>query len=275
MEVIYLTHATELKDVEPHVMAIGFFDGVHLGHQALFKKTKKIAAELGVKSSALTFSPHPEEIIKGDVNKKYLTPLKEKIRKISECQLDKLYVMKFDKPFASLPPTNFIDKYIGGMNVKHVVVGFDFTFGFKAAGDVDLLCKLSKEKEYEVTVVPKITYQNEKISSTLIRNLLAEGNVELIPYILGNHYQIKATLQTLGTAEDAFTVTMLDPYMLPKHGTYEVNIYENGHVHDGELVHAIDGQMTLYAKDLKCRNVEQSIVFLSRLKVKETVLVSS
>ena len=275
MEVIYLTHATELKDVEPHVMAIGFFDGVHLGHQALFKKTKKIAAELGVKSSALTFSPHPDEVIKGDVNRKYLTPLKEKIRKISECQLDKLYVMKFDKPFASLPPIDFIDQYIVNMNVKHVVVGFDFTFGFKAEGDAPLLRAQAVEKGFQVTVVPKITFQNEKISSTLIRKLLAEGNVELIPYILGVHYEIKATLQQLAENEDHYAVTTTAPYILPKHGKYKVNIYENENVFEGELVYSSDGKVTLYAKGLNCQNVEQRIAFLSRLKVKETVLVSS
>src|SRR5690625_811943 len=125
MEVIYLNHLSKLDGIKDHVMAIGFFDGVHLGHQQLLQTANRLAKTKGIESSALTFSPHPDEVIKGDKNRKYLTPLQEKIAKIAACGIEKLYVMNFDKHFASLPPTDFMEKYIVSMNAKHVVVGFD------------------------------------------------------------------------------------------------------------------------------------------------------
>src|SRR5699024_206983 len=160
MEVFYLTHSSELKNLESHVMAIGFFDGVHLGHQALFQHAKDKAAEQQMKCSAFTFSPHPDEIIKRDSDIRYLTPLEEKIDKIRKCGVDQLFVMNFDKAFASLPPLDFIEKFIAGMNVKHVVVGFDFTFGFKAEGNTTLLAEESNKGKFGLTVVPKKVYRN-------------------------------------------------------------------------------------------------------------------
>lgn len=274
MEVIYLTHESEIKNYDPQVMAIGFFDGVHLGHQTLFQKTKEIAAELGVKSAALTFSPHPDEVLKGDDNKKYLTPLKEKIQRISRYELDKLYVMKFDRQFASLPPQTFIDQYIIGMNVEHVVVGFDFTFGYKAKGSARFLQEQAKKKCFQVTVVPKITFMDEKISSTLIRKLLLEGNVELIPYILGNHYEFIAKLRKLDKNEGYYTVHTIDKFLLPKSGQYTVSVETNKGTIQGNMIVSENHELVLQIKEPICITGEQRIAFISKLIVKETVLVS-
>src|SRR5690625_3609027 len=120
MEIQYLTSAHHLKVCEPHVMAIGFFDGVHLGHQQLFTKARIVAQELDIKSSVFTFSSHPNEVINGEQNRKYITPLREKMKKIATCGIDKAYVMEFDQSLASLLPFDFIKKYIIDMNVCHV-----------------------------------------------------------------------------------------------------------------------------------------------------------
>lgn len=274
MEVIYLTHLSELKNLESHVMAIGFFDGVHLGHQELFKHTNEQARKRGIKSSALTFSPHPDEVIKGDSSRKYLTPLQEKIKKISQCGIDKLYVMKFDKPFASLPPMDFINKYIIGMNVKHVVVGFDFTFGFKAQGNTKVLEAESLKGDFGLTIVPKKTYVDTKISSTETRKLLNEGNVETIPYYLGMNYQVKALINGSNRTNSTFSVTITDRYLLPKPGIYEVNIIINNKVYNGEFnLTDCKNELNIFDVNYSDLKEELTIEFLNRLRVKSVVLV--
>lgn len=274
MEVIYLTHLSELKNLESHVMAIGFFDGVHLGHQELFKHTNEQARKRGIKSSALTFSPHPDEVIKGDSSRKYLTPLQEKIKKISQCGIDKLYVMKFDKPFASLPPMDFINKYIIGMNVKHVVVGFDFTFGFKAQGNTKVLEAESLKGDFDLTIVPKKTYVDTKISSTETRKLLNEGNVETIPYYLGMNYQVKALINGSNRTNSTFSVTITDRYLLPKPGIYEVNIIINNKVYNGEFnLTDCKNELNIFDVNHSDLKEELTIEFLNRLRVKSVVLV--
>lgn len=275
MQVTYLTHASQLTYMEPHVMAIGFFDGVHLGHQALFKHAKKHAKRKGIKCSALTFSPHPDEVIKGDSNRKYITPLNEKVKKISQCGIDHVFVMEFDQAFASLPPTTFIEKYIHGMNVKHVVVGFDFTFGFKAHGDTKLLEDESVKGDFGLTVVPKKTYLHTKISSTEIRKLVLEGNVDLVSHYLGTNYQMKGTLiDHMYHIENTFKVEVNERYILPEPGTYAVKVLMDQEVYDGELTIQTSLENDLYIYDLKNSNMsELTIEFLNRLRVKNAVLV--
>ncbi|MEI3612161.1 FAD synthetase family protein [Pseudogracilibacillus sp. SO30301A] len=275
MEVIYLTHLSTLKNLESHVMAIGFFDGVHLGHQELFKQAKEQARKLGIKSSALTFNPHPDEVIKGDTNRKYLTPLQEKITKISQCGIDKLYIMKFDKKFSSLPPMDFINKYIIGMNVKHVVVGFDFTFGFRAQGNTKVLERESFKGDFGLTVVPQKTYIDTKISSTETRKLLREGNVEIIPYYLGMNYQVKALINEPSQLDNTFSVNISDRYFLPKPGTYEVNIIFKNEVYVGEFNVLTNFKNELIIYDLETSDLKEelTIEFLNRLRVMRAVLV--
>ena len=124
---------------EPHVMALGFFDGVHIGHQFLLQQAKKIAHKNNCKLSVMTFDPHPSEIIKGETDRKYLTPLSSKLEEMSQIGVDKVFVMKFTSLFASLPASEFINQYIIKLHATHIVVGFDFNFGYKAQGNVNYL----------------------------------------------------------------------------------------------------------------------------------------
>ncbi|MEH7548813.1 MULTISPECIES: FAD synthetase family protein [Bacillaceae] len=222
MEIEYITHSLDavITMSEHHVMALGFFDGVHLGHQSLLQQAKAIAKKEGVKFTAMTFDPHPHEIIKRDTDRRYITPLDAKLERIAAIGADKIFVVKFNFSFASLPADNFIQKYIVGLNAKHVVVGFDFTFGHKAQGDVDYLRHFSKERSYEVTVISKQTRNNQRISSTLIRKLISEGDVHRIPHYLGKHYEISGCL--VESPIQAFHIH--SKYMMPKPGLYQVEI---------------------------------------------------
>lgn len=227
LEIIRLTYPVDQKfhSNEPHVMALGFFDGVHLGHQSLLMKAKRIAEQKKVAFTAMTFDPHPDELIKKEKDRKYLTPLPIKAEIMRKLGVDKLFVMTFDKAFASLPPADFVDNYILEMQAIHVVVGFDFTFGLKAKGNTYYLQTMSEYKAFDVTVVSKKTYNNEKISSTLLRRLIRDGDVNLVPYYLGNHYEIRGQLGHLNVHQtEATNIYFDDKYILPRPGAYHVEI---------------------------------------------------
>ncbi len=217
-----MTHSLDavFKMNEPHVMALGFFDGVHLGHQSLLQQAKSIAKKMGLKFTVMTFDPHPDEIIKRETHRRYITPLDSKLERISTFGADKIFVMNFNLPFASLPADDFIKKYIVGLHAKHVVVGFDFSFGYKAQGDVEYLRKFSKDGSFEITVISKKTRNNLKISSTLIRKLIRDGDVHLISHYLGKPYEIRGHLE--GTLTKALYLDR--KYIMPKPGLYQVEI---------------------------------------------------
>lgn len=222
METEYITHSPDvsLPMDEPHVMAVGFFDGVHLGHQSLLQQAKAIAKKEGLKFTVMTFDPHPHEIIKQETDRRYITPLDSKLQRISAFGADKIFVVTFNSSFASIPADTFIRKYMIGLHAKHVVVGFDFTFGHKAQGDVEYLRQFSNDHSLEVTVMAKMTQCNQKISSTLIRNLIRVGDVHLIPHYLGKHYEIRGAF-----VESSSQSFRIDPkYVMPKPGLYQVEI---------------------------------------------------
>lgn len=231
MEILHLTHSLDkpFGIQEPHVMALGFFDGVHLGHQYLLQQAKKIAKKKNLKFTVMTFDPHPSEIIKCETDRRYLTPLSSKLEKISTFGVERIFVMRFSLPFASLPASEFINHYVLDLNARHIVAGFDFTFGYKAKGNVDYLRNASINNPFEVTVISKRTTNDNKISSTLIRKLITDGDVHLVPYYLGEHYEINGCVNL---STDLYTQRKLNniefhiqsKYILPKQGVYKVEI---------------------------------------------------
>lgn len=272
MEVIYLNHPSRLNHITDHVMAIGFFDGVHLGHQELFATAKKYASKKGMTCSALTFSPHPDEVIKGDKNRKYITPLREKIAKIASYGIDKLFVMNFDPHFASLPPIEFIRQYIVDMNAKHIVVGFDFTFGFKAEGDIELLKQEAATGSFELSIIPKKTYLDAKIGSTEVKKVIQEGNVDLVPYYLGTHYEVNARIYHFSS--NSCKLVINTQHILPKPGVYAVKVSQGKDIFYGEVTVQpnFDTKLLLYEYE-NPNDQALKIAFLNRLAVKRTVFV--
>lgn len=276
MNVHYLECNQPFHNARPHVMAIGFFDGVHRGHQELFKEAKLQAKRLNVASSALTFSPHPNEVIFGENDRKYLTPLPHKIKKIATCGLDTTYVMKFDKDFASLPPLEFIERYIVDLQVKHVVVGFDFTFGFKAQGTTKVLKELAKEYGFGLSIIPKKTYGDLKISSTVTRQLVLDGKVEQIPPFLGEKYRVEMTVLER-KEQNRFIVSVDDPFILPHAGTFEVDVFSHDQTCKAELSVQANDEHELLFKSVPCTYNDHTLTitvqFLQKLKVRHAVFV--
>lgn len=276
MEVHHISHGSGDINKEPHVMAIGFFDGIHLGHQRLLKRAKLLAKHKNVLFTALTFAPHPDEIIKGDKSRKYITPLSEKVEKMERLGVEKLFVVQFDKTFASLSPLNFIKKYIIETNTNHVVVGFDFTFGFKAQGDIRLLRKESKNKQFGLTVIPKKTYLNEKISSTKLKKLISNGEVDMVPYYLGENYQVKVKISNI-TKLGKCSFESIDKYMLPKPGIYEVEISDETTLFYGKceirsLFDSVSSKIVATGLNVYPQK-EMSLKFLNRIPEKSIISI--
>ncbi|MBA2878648.1 riboflavin kinase/FMN adenylyltransferase [Anoxybacillus kamchatkensis] len=229
MKTIWLSHPFNKKNDEPLVMALGYFDGVHLGHQKVIRTAKQIADQYGYKSAVMTFHPHPSVVLgRSQQHVRFITPLKEKEKQIAKLGVDYLYVVEFTPEFAYLLPQQFVDEYIIELGVKHVVAGFDFTYGRLGKGTMETLPFHSRE-QFTQTVIPKQTFGEEKISSTYIRQRLAEGDVEQLPHLLGRWYEVTGTVihgdkrgRTIGFP--TANVALDDDYMIPRIGVYAVTV---------------------------------------------------
>ncbi|KIQ95210.1 Riboflavin biosynthesis protein ribF [Anoxybacillus thermarum] len=229
MKTIWLSHPFNKKNDDPLAMALGYFDGVHLGHQKVIQTAKQIADQYGYKSAVMTFHPHPSVVLgRSQQHVRFITPLKEKEKQIAKLGVDYLYVVEFTPEFAYLLPQQFVDEYIIGLGVKHVVAGFDFTYGRLGKGTMETLPFHSRE-QFTQTVIPKQTFGKEKISSTYIRQRLAEGDVEQLPHLLGRWYEVTGTVihgdkrgRTIGFP--TANVALDDEYIIPRIGVYAVTV---------------------------------------------------
>ncbi|WP_307256315.1 bifunctional riboflavin kinase/FAD synthetase [Oikeobacillus pervagus] len=235
---IHHPHSFEKEDFPQLVMALGFFDGVHLGHQQVINKAKKIADQKGIQSAVMTFDPHPSVVLgRKQKHVHYITPLEEKKRIISEMGIDYLFIIRFTSDFAALEPQAFVDQYIINMNVQHVVAGFDYTYGKFGKGTMSTLPEHSRDA-FSYTVVNKYEIDNEKVSSSRIRKLLNEGEtVEVIP-LLGRPFQISGTVihgdkrgRTIGFP--TANIGIDSDYLIPKTGVYAVKIQVNQQWYEG------------------------------------------
>nr|WP_077617861.1 bifunctional riboflavin kinase/FAD synthetase [Bacillus sinesaloumensis] len=231
MKTIHITHPHSYTqtDFPPTVLALGYFDGVHLGHKKVVETAKKEAENLGIACSVMSFDPHPSIVLKKDITHvEYITPLNHKEELFAEMGIDYLYIVNFSAEFASLSPQQFVDEYIVGLQVKHVVAGFDFTFGRYGKGTMESLPEYAKER-FTQTTVEKLTYRDEKVSSTLIRDLIQSGKVEQLPPVLGRYYSLKGTVvdgdkrgRTIGFPTANIKVN--GDYIIPKMGVYAVRL---------------------------------------------------
>lgn len=219
-------------------MAIGYFDGVHRGHQQVILEAKETAAQMGISSAVMTFDPHPSVVLGKAVQQiQYITPLEEKIKIIEELGIDYLFIIHFTAEFANLLPQEFIDQYVIGLNVRHVVAGFDFTYGRMGKGTMETLPFHSRD-QFSYTIVPKFTRGDEKVSSTRIRNLLREGRTDLLLPLLGRYYTTSGIVihgdkrgRTIGFP--TANVDINEDYIIPPLGVYAVRFKVNNEWHNG------------------------------------------
>ncbi|EZH67342.1 hypothetical protein DH09_05245 [Bacillaceae bacterium JMAK1] len=209
----------------PCVMSLGFFDGIHLGHQKIIETAKQIAKQKNLKLAVMTFYPHPSSVIKKEGITQYLTPLPEKEKQFKELGVDLLYVVEFDLNVAKIPHDVFVNQYLVRLGCKHAVAGFDFTYGFKGKGNMKQL-KIDANNRFEVTTVSKFELFGQKVSSTLLREKITSGRVEDVPFYLGETYKVNGVIRKEQTRH---VLHVSDDYLLPCNGRYEVTVIEGNH----------------------------------------------
>jgi len=175
----------------PHAVTIGNFDGLHLGHQAMLARLQDVAQARGLPSCVLSFEPHPREFFAPEQAPARLSSLREKAECLQRMGIDRLHVFRFDRAFSALSPEAFIEQVLGrALQARYVLVGDDFRYGAKRAGDFALLESLGQSLGFDAESLPTVEVAGERASSTAVRSALAAGELEHAARLLGRPYSI-------------------------------------------------------------------------------------
>lgn len=180
----------------PCALAIGNFDGVHRGHQALLARLREVASKMGLESAVMTFEPHPREFFAtraGDPSRAptRIASLRDKLQSLAKAQVDRVIVEHFNERFASLSPQEFVEKIlVQGLHVKWLIVGDDFCYGAKRAGNLATLIAAGKQYGFQVEAQPTVTSSGIRVSSSAVRQALTQGDFVQANALLGRPYTI-------------------------------------------------------------------------------------
>ena len=270
------------KPYKNAVITIGNFDGVHLGHQALFHEVIEKAEAINGTSIVLTFEPHPVRVLKQNGNLSLITIYAQKIELIENSGVDVLICVPFTKEFATISAKEFVqDVLLKSIGMKAIVVGKDYTFGKNREGNIDLLKIYAKNLGFEVIVADWIhTSKNwpGRISSTRTRELIMEGKVDEAQKLLGRYYQIRGKVTTgrdRGGKLLGFPTANIIPEneLCPKNGIYAVTVECSGKIYQGVAnigfsptfddhifsveVHILDFNENIYGKKIRVNFVQR------------------
>jgi riboflavin kinase/FMN adenylyltransferase len=171
-------------------LTIGVFDGVHLGHQYLLSRLREHARQRGLLSAVITFRQHPEEALSGQNRLSYLTTLPQRTRLIKDGGIDEVVVLSFTPELANLGARQFIGLLQKRLKMEVLIIGPDFALGKNREGDTDTLRALGQDMGFTVILIPPIIINGEVVSSTAIRNALAEGDMKRVYRLAGRYYNI-------------------------------------------------------------------------------------
>lgn len=224
----------QIPNIKPNVSCIGYFDGIHLGHQQLINLTIAEAKRLDLIPTLICFEPDPIEIITKKKNT-HLLSYKNRLNLIESFGIEQVIVFKFDKEFMEKSPKTFINKYLNNMNISEIICGYDFTFGYKGKGNID---DLLKNKKTKAIVVDEFRYKGSKVSTTRIKNAIYNGKFALTNKLLGWDYCLELIVNSCTKKDNKYVIEAkpLDSStIIPKNGSYddgfeikESNIYITG-----------------------------------------------
>ena len=191
-----INNSIQARNIKNAVVTIGTFDGVHLGHQAIFKEMRRLAQEIGGETVVVTFHPHPRQVLSiGTERLRFICSQEEKLKKIEEFGIDNVLIIPFTKEFASTPSEDFIKDYIiDNIHPSIIVVGYDHHFGKNRMGDYEMLTQLGKQYNFRTVQVEAQDVNEVAVSSTKIRNFLWAGNVKAANELLGYPYSVTGTV---------------------------------------------------------------------------------
>ncbi|SFD79741.1 FMN adenylyltransferase /riboflavin kinase [Lentibacillus persicus] len=231
-------HTLLMDELPETVAAIGFFDGVHKGHQQLINTAVNKARDKQMESAVITFHPHPSVVLKKDVQHvQYITPLHVKQELMQQLNVDRLYVITFDKDLSSLEPQAFINHFIINLNIKHLVTGFDFSYGHKGLGNVETLEDHAQSK-FNYTIITEVQSDDQKISSTRIRELMKSGDIKKVNNLLNRPLIVTGTVEEGEKRGRAIgyptaNIKVSPDALLPKIGVYAVKVLFKNEVYEG------------------------------------------
>lgn len=264
------------------VITIGNFDGVHIGHQALFHEVIERADAIGGTSIAMTFEPHPIRVLKQNGHPPLITLYDQKVELINKSGIDVLLVVPFNKEFAAITAKEYIlDILLKRIGARVIVVGEDYTFGKNREGNLNLLRSYAEALDIQVVVVDWIPIANQggsRISSTRIRQLVMDGKVRDAQKLLGRHYQIKGEVVTgrdRGGKLLGFPTANINLHdeLCPKPGVYAVTVESMGRSYQGVAnigysptfddheftveVHILDFNNDIYGQEIRVNFIQR------------------
>ncbi|MFH1625920.1 MAG: bifunctional riboflavin kinase/FAD synthetase, partial [Pseudomonadota bacterium] len=266
------------KQFRNPVITIGNFDGIHLGHQKIFREVKERASELKGHSIVYTFEPHPLNVLSPQKNVVLITSVSEKMKLMEGSGIDVIICEQFTPEYANLSPRQFVKGIlVDKIGVRAIFVGHDYAFGKGREGNTDTLKGLGEEFDFEVHIVDAIKVDNVTVSSTKIRGLIQQGEVRKVARLLGRDYSItgkvsrgKSRGKTLG-----FPTANLNSVkeLFPKPGIYVVHVFYRDNIYQGVAnigfkptfkdqalsieVYILDFDKDIYDEDLKMSFVER------------------
>jgi riboflavin kinase/FMN adenylyltransferase len=266
----------------PMGVGLGNFDGLHIGHMALVNTLINECRISGFGSLVYTFMKHPENILRKKLFTPLLTTTGKKTQLLAETPLDYLYFEYFDECFSRMKPEAFVkDILIDRLKIKLAVTGFNYRYGYKGQGDANLMKEMGKLYNFKVIVIPPVKVENEVVSSTLIRNYVAKGDMDKVFKLLGRHYSITGKVSTgkrIGSKLGFPTANIYpeDYLILPSDGVYATrtslggrlycsitNIGRNPTIEDNGRTtvetHILDFDDNIYDKDIE-------VFFISKIR---------
>ena len=222
-------------------ITIGFFDGVHRGHQAVIKRVVEVARQRGLRSVVVTFDRHPLQTLSPGKVPPFLTTLKRKASYIEELGVDALFVLEFTEEVSRWSPEEFVDRVlVKGMGTRHVSIGTNFTFGHKAAGNFQVLADLGGANDFTVEAIGIFKVEGRPVSSTSIREALAEGDLVWPESALGRRYVVEGNVvqgagRGRGLGWPTANLRTPDGILLPGRGVYAGLASADGAAHPAAI----------------------------------------
>ncbi len=231
MEIQRIKDYKDITNAKDSVLVLGYFDGLHRGHKALFDKAKEIAKRDNLALTVLTFNESPRLALSRFTSDLLLslTSPEKRYEKFTEYGVDYLYLIDFTSTFSKLSAKNFLENYIKQLRAKTIVVGFDYKFGHDRKDAIDL----AQQFNGDVVVVPEVQDNGEKISSTRIRQLIFDGNIKEVNRLLGYNFSTRGIVvhgdargRTIGFP--TANLAPIDNVFLPGDGVYVSDVIVNG-----------------------------------------------
>ena len=265
--------ASEIKELKPSAVALGFFDGLHLGHTALLSESLKFAKEHGLSADVFTFRDHPKNIMSGEMLIPRLMSEPEKLDRLEKMGVDRVFDFDFEDHFHTMPPVDFAKTLLAdAFCARAVFCGFNFRFGANASGTPGILKQIGGENGFDTLVMDPVYVAGRLVSSTLIRRCINSGDVEPAGRLLGREYSLSGVVEKgrgLGQGF-GFPTANFFPDMtmtLPPHGVYITETVADGEIYpsvsnigicptiklEGSLrieAHLLDRDIDLYGKEI-------------------------